>query len=120
MALPLVGVFAWFIGLFTTTFTSFAAWMIGRMVYARAVQYALITGFLVVAAGMTLGIAVTIKALIFAAQVALPNSLGLFTYFLPSNINIIFGLIVTIRVAHSLYRWSVTTLKYYIPPSRIY
>lgn len=120
MALPVAGLFAWLVGLFTSTFTTFATWLIGRMVYAKTVHYALVTAFVVAAAGLTAGIALTIKAAIFAAQVSLPNSLGMFTYFLPANVNVIFGLIVTIRVSHALYRWTVTTMRYYIPPSQVY
>jgi len=121
MPLPIVGgIFAWLVGLFGTTFTAFCTWLITRLVYEKAVQYALITAFLVAAAALTLTISMTITAAIFGAQIFMPNSLGMAPYFLPSNINQIFGLIVTIRVSFALYRWTVTTMRYYIPPSNVY
>ena len=57
----------------------------------------------------------TIKALIIGAQIAMPSSLGMATYFLPHNINQVLGLIVTIRVSHALYRWTVATMAQYTP-----
>jgi hypothetical protein len=103
------------VGLFTSAFTSFATWLITRFAYEKAIHYALVTAFLVAAAALTVGISVSVKALIIAAQVNMPNSLGMATYFLPGNINQVFGLIVTIRVSLSLYRWTVATMSAYLP-----
>jgi len=115
MPLPVVGVFAWFIGLFTSAFTSFATWLVARMVYAKAVHYALVTAFVVAAAALTVSISVSIKAAVFAARIFMPEGLGNATYFLPSNINTIIALIVTIRVGHALYRWTVRVMAAYLP-----
>ena len=116
MALPIAGGFlGWLLGLFGSTFTTFTMWLIGKMVYEKAVRVALVTAFLVAAAALTLSVSLTIKALILGAQIAMPNSLGLATYFLPHNLNQILGLIVTIRVSAALYRWTVATMAAYTP-----
>ena len=109
------GFLAWLLGLFGSTFATFTTWLIGRMVYEKAVRVALVTAFVVAAAGLTLTVSLTIKALIIGAQIAMPSSLGMATYFLPHNINQVLGLIVTIRVSHALYRWTVATMAQYTP-----
>ena len=115
MALPLIGLWPWLVGLVTSAFTSFATFLIGRMVYEKAVHYALVTAFVVAAGALTVGLAASLKAAIFAVQIGMPNSLGAATYFLPSNINIIFGMIITIRVSNFLYRWTMSTMAAYVP-----
>jgi len=119
MALPLLpiagGLWAWFVGLFTSTFSAFTAWMIGKIAYEKAVQIALVTAFLVAAAALTVGVSLSIKALIIGARVAMPNSLGMATYFLPSNVNTVLSIIVTMRVSAALYRWTVATMGAYVP-----
>lgn len=115
MPLPVVGFFAWFLGLAGSVFGTFTTWMIGRMVYEKAVRYALITAFLVAAAALTLTISLSIKAAIFAAQVFIPSPYNTFTYFLPHNVNQVFALIVTVRVSLMLYRWTVATMGAYVP-----
>lgn len=118
MPLPIVGgVFVWLVGLVTSSFTAFATWLIGRMVFEKAVHYALMTAFIVAAGALFVTLSLTIKALIFAAQFAMPNTLGLATYFLPKNVNLIFSTIVVIRVSMFLHRWTVTTMHRYIPLS---
>ena len=115
MPLPAIGFFGWLIGLVTSSFTSFATWLIGRMAYEKAVQYALITAFLVAAATAMVTLSLAVKAAIFGLQVAMPNSLVLATYFLPSNINQIFAYIVTLRTSRFIYRWTVSTMSAYLP-----
>jgi FlaA1/EpsC-like NDP-sugar epimerase len=116
MALPIVGgIFAWFVGLTTSAFTSFTTFLIGKMLYEKAVRYALITAFLVAAAALTVTTSLMLKATILGIQIAMPNSLGMVTYFLPSNINQIFGAIITIRLSTLLYRWTVNTMSAYVP-----
>lgn len=115
MPLPAIGFFAWLLGLVTTAFTTFATWMIGRMVYEKAVHYALVTAFVVAASAMTLTISLTVKVAIIAAQINLPSPLNQVTYFLPHNINQIFAIIVTLRVSMTLYRWTVSVLAAYVP-----
>lgn len=120
MALPLLaagagGFFAWFVGLFSTAFTSFATWLMTRFVFEKAARIALVTAFLVASAGILVTTSVGIKALAISAQYSMPSSLGMFTYFLPENINLIFSLIVTIRVWRITYRWTVQTMSSYLP-----
>jgi hypothetical protein len=115
MPLPLVGVWAWLVGLATSGFTSFVGWLAARMVYERAVQIALITAFVVAAAGLTVSLAVSIKAAVFAARMYMPSALTQMTYLLPANFNLVMSLLVTLRVSTALYRWTVTTMGYYVP-----
>lgn len=115
MPLPAVGFFAWLLGLVTSSFTSLATWLVARFAYEKAVQYALITAFLVAAATLMITLSLAVKAAIFGLQVAMPNSLGLATYFLPGNINQIFAYIVTLRTSRFLYRWTVSTMSAYLP-----
>lgn len=115
MPLPAIGFFAWFLGLITSTFTTFVTWMIGRMVYEKAVHYALVTAFVIAASALTLTISLSIKALVIGAQIYMPSPYNQFTYFLPNNINQIFAIIVTTRVGLTLYRWTVSVLSAYVP-----
>lgn len=115
MPLPVVAFFPWLIGLLASVTTSAFTWFVSRMVFEKAVQYALITAFLVAAAALTVTVSLSIKAAIFAARVAMPNSLGMATYFLPGNINTVFAIIFTMRVSMALYRWTVATMSYYLP-----
>lgn len=119
MPLPLIpiagGIWAWFIGLFTSTFSAFATWMIGKMAYEKAIQWVFVSAFLVAAASLTVGLSLAIKALIISARISMPSSLGMATYFLPSNVNTVFSIIVTLRVSAALYRWTVATMGAYVP-----
>lgn len=113
--MPVIGFFAWLVGLVSTAFTSFATLLIGRMVYEKAIHYALVTAFLVAAAGLTATLSLTIKTAIMAAQVNMPPLLANATYFLPANINTILACIVTLRVSSAIYRWTVKTMSAYLP-----
>lgn len=120
MPLPIVGgFFAWLVGLFGSSLGAMVTWLMARMVYERALHIALVTGFLIAASALTVTLSLTIKALILAARVSMPSILVAGTYFLPSNINVIFSLIVTIRVSVSLYRWTVSTLAAYLPGTAV-
>lgn len=115
MPLPAIGFFAWLFGLVTSSFTAFTTFLITKMVYEKAVQFAFVTAFLVAAGALTVSISLSIKATIIAAQIYLPPSMAVATYFLPNNVNQVMALIVTIRVSVSLYRWTVATLAAYVP-----
>lgn len=120
MPLPIVGGFAaWLVGLFGSSLGGLVTWLMSRMVYERALQITLVTGFLVVASALTVTLAVTIKAAIYAARVSMPGMFAAATYFLPTNINVIFSLIVTARVSMALYRWTVSILAAYLPGSAV-
>jgi len=115
MPLPAIGFFAWLFGLVTSSFTAFTTFLITKMVYEKAVQFAFVTAFLVAAGALTVSISLSIKATIIAAQIYLPPPMAVATYFLPNNVNQVMALIVTIRVSVSLYRWTVSTLAAYVP-----
>lgn len=116
MPLPIVGgFFAWLVGLFSTSMGALLTWLMARMVYERALHIVLVTGFLVTASSLLVSLAIGVKAAVFGLQIGLPPAFAAGLYFLPSNTNVIFAAIVTIRVSVSLYRWTVATLSYYLP-----
>jgi len=106
---------AWIVGLLGSVVSSVATWLIGRMAFEKAINYALITGFLVAAAALFLAVTLTIKAAILGARVSMPGSLGMATFFLPASISQIFAFIVTARVSASVYRWTINTMAAYLP-----
>jgi len=106
---------AWIVGLLGSVVSSVATWLIGRMAFEKAINYALITGFLVAAAALFLAVTLSIKAAILGARVSMPGSLGMATFFLPASISQIFAFIVTARVSSSVYRWTVNTMAAYLP-----
>jgi len=106
---------AWLVGLLGSLVSSVATFLVGRMAFERAINYALITGFLVAAAALFLGVTVSIKVAILTARVSMPSSLGMATFFLPASISQILAFIVTARVSHAVYRWTVNTMAAYLP-----
>lgn len=116
MPLPVAGgIFAWLIGLFGSAMGSFATWLMQRMIYEKAIQYTLITAGMTAMAGLAVTITLAIKAAIIAAQIAMPGSLGLATYFLPSNMAQIIGILMTARVSMAVYRWTCSVIAAYMP-----
>lgn len=95
--------------------TTVATFFIEHVAYQVAVRYALVTAFLVASAALLVGLTLSMKALIFAARVAMPGSLGLVTYFLPSSLPTMFSFIVTFRLSVFIYRWTVATMASYLP-----
>lgn len=75
--------------------------------YKVARNIAMFSVFIVVSTGLTLAMAYSIKALLIGARVLMPPFLANATYFLPSNLNLIFSLFVTIRLTHFIWRWSM-------------
>lgn len=84
---------------FTLAFKFFA--------YKIARNIAIFSAFIVVSTGLTLAMAYSIKALLVGARVLMPSMLASATYFLPSNLNLIFSLFITIRLTHFIWRWSM-------------
>lgn len=105
----------WLVGLLGSLVSSVATFFVGRMAFERAINYALITGFLVAAAALFLAVTLSIKAAILGARVSMPGTLGMATFFLPASISQIFAFIVTARVSASVYRWTVNTMAAYLP-----
>lgn len=106
---------AWLVGLLGSLVTSVATWFVGRVAFEKAMQYALVTAFVVASAALFLTLTVSVKALVLGARVAMPQSLGLATFFLPASTAQIFAAIVTVRVGASIYRWTVATMSAYLP-----
>lgn len=67
----------------------------------------------VAAAALTLTMATTIKGLLVAAKMALPPAMAVGLAFLPSNINQVVALIITIRSTHFIWQWSMKNLARY-------
>jgi len=106
---------AWIVGLLGSLVSSVATWFVGRVAFERAMHYALVTAFVVSSAGLFLTLTLAVKAAILGARVAMPQTLGMATFFLPGSIAQIFATIVTVRVAAGIYRWTVATLSAYLP-----
>lgn len=106
---------AWLVGLLGSLVTSVATWFVGRVAFEKAMQYALITAFIVASAALFLTLTISVKALILGARVAMPNSLGMATFFLPASVAQVFAAIVTVRVGASIYRWTIATMTAYLP-----
>jgi len=113
--LPAIGFFPWILGLVVSAFSTMASWFASRFLYEKALQYSLVTAFLVTASFLTVGVSLAVKAMVIGAQVLLPPVLAQVTYFLPTNINQIFALIVTARLSLVIYRWTVSTFAAYVP-----
>ena len=116
MPLPIVGgVFAWLLGLFTSTMGTLFTWLLAKTVYEKALFITITTAAVVVMASLTAALALGIKGAIMVARVTMPPILAQATYFLPSNINMVLALVITVRSAVFLYRWTVQTMNYYLP-----
>lgn len=114
--MPLIGpLWAWLVGLLGSVVSSVTTWLVAKMAYEKAVHYAMISAFLIAAFGLFLALTLSVKTMLFTARVAMPASLGQATYFLPGSIAQIFATIVTARVSLSVYQWTVTTMKAYVP-----
>lgn len=112
MPLPIAGgLFAWLVGLVGSAASAAFTWFATHTAYKMALHYARVTAFILVAGGLFLALSLAIKTAILAARITMPDSLGQATYFLPSNINTIFALVVTLRVSAALYQWSIRNIK---------
>lgn len=110
MALPIVPVLVGALGAMVTKafelfFTVFA--------FKLARNLAVATAAIALAGGLTVGMILGLKVAVIAARFAMPNSLGAATFFLPSNLYIIIPLIVTVRLSHFLWQWSMKNLTKY-------
>jgi hypothetical protein len=106
---------AWLVGLLGSVVTAATTFWVGRVAIDRAFQYALVTAFIVASTGLFLALTLTIKAAILGARITMPQSLGAATFFLPGSTAQLFGLVVTLRVSASVYRWTVATMSAYLP-----
>ena len=114
--MPIIApVWGWLVGLLGAVVSSVATFLVGRVAFDLAVRYALITGFLVASAGLFLALTLAVKTMVLGARVAMPGTLGVATFFLPGSSGQLFGLVVTVRVSSSIYRWTVATMGSYLP-----
>lgn len=114
--MPLIApLWTWLVGLLGSVVSTAATFFVGRVVIDKAYHYALVTAFLVAAGSLFLGLTITLKAAVIAARVAMPDTLGMATFFLPPSMPQLFALIVTARVSASLYRWTIATMSAYLP-----
>lgn len=111
MPLPVVALFPWLVGLLASTLTAFFSWFVTFFASRYAVKYALVITYLISLGVLTAGVALLVKGLVIGIQVAMPNSLGASTYFLPSNINLIMGAYFSMRIAYKLYTWSAYRVR---------
>ena len=115
MPLPIVGGFlGWLVGLFASVVGTLFAWLSAHFVYKTSIKILAVTAFVVASAGFFVTVSLALKVAVLALQIAMPNSLGLATYFLPSNINLIFSTIVLVRVHLVLYTWLKTQMILYV------
>lgn len=115
MPLPIVGgLFAWFLGLVGSTASAVFTWVVARQTTSIALHYARVTAFVITAGALFLSVSLAIKAAIFAARVAMPSTLGMASYFLPSNINTVLAIFVVVRVSAALYAWTLRNIKIYV------
>lgn len=106
---------AWLVSLFGTVLSSFMTWFMARFAYETALKIALTTAFLVTAAGMATALSLTIKTLVMSAQVGLPPIFSGALMFLPPNLNKVMAIIITVRIAKTLYRWTLAGIAAYLP-----
>lgn len=83
MPLPVVGLFPWLVSLFAVILRSVFSWVMSFVALKYAARITLGTGMLVAIAGITLGVAVAVKAIIYGAQYAMPSSLGATSWAVP-------------------------------------
>jgi hypothetical protein len=114
--MPLIApLWAWIVGLLGSVVSTAASFFITRVAFDKAINYALITGFIVAASGLFLALVLTTKTVIFGARIAMPASLGAATYFLPPSLPVMVSAITTFRVSAAIYRWTVQTMSAYLP-----
>jgi len=109
-----VGFFPWLVGLFTSILTGLFTWFVSFVALRSAARFAIVTTYVIAIAAITVTVATVIKGFIFGIQVTMPASLGAATYFLPSNINVVMGAYVSMRVAFFLYTWTHNRLTAYV------
>lgn len=112
MPAPLVGGLLWGIGALLGAILPKLFDFVFKFVAAKwAWRITLGTGIVLAVAGITVGMAVAVKALIIGARVTMPSSLGASTYFLPSNINIIIAAYITFRLVYFVYQWTLKNME---------
>lgn len=83
------------------------------LAYKLARNLAIGVAAVISAATLTLAMAQAIKLAIMAARVALPPAFAAGLAFIPSNLNQVVALIITVRVSHFIWQWSMKNLSRY-------
>lgn len=112
MPLPIAGgIAAWFLGLIGAVASKAFTWAMLFFAHRTAVSVARAVAFITVSGSLVVALSVAMKVAILAVQTAMPPSLAAFTYFLPSNLNQIFAVFVTLRISTFLYSWTVRNMR---------
>lgn len=85
----------------------------GFVSYMLAKRIALASGYILVSAALFGVMAASVKAAVLGVRVLMPVSMSAFTYFLPSSINLFLASLVTVRLTHFVWRWTVANLGVY-------
>lgn len=112
MPAPLVGGVLWAIGSIMGAFLVqlydfFFKFMAEKWAYRTIFG----TAFIVAVGGLTVAMAGAVKAIVVAARIGMPGSLGASTYFLPSNINVIIAAYITTRLLVYVYKWTTANIE---------
>ncbi|WP_153132875.1 DUF5455 family protein [Dechloromonas hortensis] len=83
------------------------------LAYKLARNLAVGVAAVIAAAALTLAMAQGIKLLIMAARVSLPPAFAVGLAFIPPNLNQVVATIITIRVSHFIWQWSMKNLSRY-------
>jgi len=83
------------------------------LAYKLARNLAVGVAAVIAAAALTVAMAQGIKLAVMAARVALPPAYGAGLAFLPANLNQVIAIIITVRVSHFIWQWSMKNLARY-------
>lgn len=106
---------AWLVSVFGSALASMMSWLMARFAYETALRITLTTAFLATAAAMATALSLTIKAAVMSAAVGLPSFLLASLQFVPSNLNQVMAIVITIRISKFIYQWTVNGLSAYLP-----
>lgn len=117
MPAPLVGGLLWGIGallglLVTRIYDMFFRFFAEKIAFRITVG----TAYVIAASALTVSMALAVKAMVLYARYSMPSSLGASTYFLPSNINIILGIYVTMRLTYFVWSWTLKNMERWFQP----
>lgn len=110
MALPLMPIVISALGAVVTKVFGF---FFEFLAYKLARNLAIGVAAVLAAAALTLAMAQGIKVAIMAARVALPPAFSAGLAFIPPNLNQVVALIITVRVSHFIWQWSMKNLSRY-------
>lgn len=83
------------------------------LAYKLARNLAVGVGAVVAAAALTLTMAQSIKVAVMAARAALPPAFAAGLAFVPPNVNQVIAIIITVRISHFIWQWSMKNLARY-------